>query len=134
MSKIMQVLQREQCIGCYSCMLACSRYWDNIITVEKARLIVNNYPGVEGAFSIRLCYACLDPDCSHACPTSALVPRAGGGVILKEELCIHCQKCVKACVPEALMWDNKKLLPTPCKHCGICAAFCPNEVLGLVER
>ena len=134
MAKIMKVQKREQCIGCYSCMLACSRYWENTITVEKARLIVNNYTGVEGAFSIRLCYACLDPDCANACPTQALILRDGGGVVLQEELCIHCQKCISACVPEALIWDKHKLIPLPCKHCGICGTFCPNQVLGLVER
>lgn len=134
MPKIMKVLQREQCVGCYCCMYACSRYWENSITVEKSAMIVHNYHGIEGAFSIRLCYACLDPDCSNACPTEALIPRAGGGVVLKEGLCLHCMKCIEACVPKALQWDKQKKIPIPCKHCGICALFCPNKVLGLVNR
>jgi anaerobic carbon-monoxide dehydrogenase iron sulfur subunit len=134
MSKLIKVVRRDQCIGCLQCMLACARQWEKLISVEKAALSVDMYPGAEGSFSIRLCYGCLEPDCAEACPVQALLPRTGGGVTLNPSLCIHCGKCVSACVPTALMWDQEKKQPIPCKHCGVCAFYCPNQVLELQEQ
>jgi len=131
--KLMRVVNREQCIGCYSCMSACSRTWENALTVEKSAMRVKNYPGVEGAFSVRICYGCIEPDCAAVCPSGALTPRDGGGVRFEKDRCINCGACVKACVPRALQWDLEELRPIVCHHCGICAAFCPNNVLALVE-
>ena len=133
MSKLIKVIHREQCIGCLSCMQACARRWQQEVAPSRAALGVEVYPGVEGAFSIRLCYGCLEPDCAEACPTGALKPRRGGGVKLDPSLCQHCADCVKACIPSALMWDHEKKIPIPCRHCGLCAVFCPNNVLKMVE-
>lgn len=133
MSRLLRVTAREQCIGCYSCMYACSRSWHNIITVEKAAMRVKNYAGVEGAFSVRPCYGCHNPDCAIVCPTEALVKRKGGGVNLDADKCIHCLKCVKACIANALQWDHEKKIPIVCHHCGICVKFCPNAVISMVE-
>ncbi len=133
MGKLLRVLNREQCIGCYSCMFACSRVWHQAITVEKAALRVKNYAGIEGAFSIRPCYGCADPDCARACPTQALTPRAGGGVVFDETKCTHCEACTQACVPEALQWDHEKHVPIVCRQCGVCVKFCPNGVIGMQE-
>ena len=133
MSKLLRVLNREQCIGCYSCMFACSRTWFQAITVEKAALRVKNYAGVEGAFSIRPCYGCLDPDCARACPTQALTPRTGGGVELNADACTNCGLCIEACVSNALQWDHETRRPIVCHQCGVCVQFCPNGVIGMVD-
>ncbi len=129
----MRIVNRDQCIGCYSCMTACSRTWKNAITVEKAALRVKNYTGVEGAFSVRICYGCEKPDCAAACPTGALTPRKGGGVVFDRSKCINCGKCADACAPGALQWDIVDRVPIVCRHCGVCAAFCPNGVIAAVE-
>lgn len=134
MSKRMSVINREQCIGCFSCMFACSRAFHQAMTTEKAALRVRVYSGSEGAFSIRVCDGCLDPDCARACPVSALTPREGGGVKLDENLCTHCGKCVRACTIASLQWDKEKKIPIPCRLCGLCAKYCPNEVIALIEE
>jgi Fe-S-cluster-containing dehydrogenase component len=133
MPKLLRVINREQCIGCYSCMLACSRTWFAHITVEKAALRVRNYAGAEGLFSIRACYGCEDPDCAQACPTQALTTRTGGGIQFKPDLCTKCGACVDACTPQALQWDHERAMPLPCHQCSACVNFCPNQVLGMVE-
>lgn len=133
MSNLLRVIAREQCIGCYSCMFACSRTWFKALTVEKAALRVKNYAGAEGAFSIRPCYGCADPDCARACPTGALVARPGGGVKLDPDKCVHCHECVDACISNALQWDYETELPIVCHQCGVCTRFCPNKVIEMVD-
>ncbi len=133
MSRLLRVIAREQCIGCYSCMFACSRTWFKAMTIEKAAMRVKNYPGAEGAFSIRPCYGCEDPDCARACPTQALTLREGGGVKFDKEKCTSCKLCVEACIANALQWDHQAGMPMVCHQCGICVKFCPNQVIDMVE-
>ena len=133
MSKLLRVINREQCIGCYSCMFACSRTWSGEITVEKAALRVKNYSGVEGVFSVRACYGCADPDCARVCPTQALTPRPGGGVKVDAAKCTGCKACVQACAPQALQWDVAAAPPIDCRQCGVCVQFCPNNVIAMKE-
>lgn len=132
--KYLRVVNRDRCIGCFSCMYACSRMVKNATGSGKAALRVKAYTGVEGAFSIRVCARCEEPDCAAACPTGALTKAPGGGVRLKKELCISCMACVKACVIGALQWDEEEKRPLPCIHCGQCVKYCPNNVLALCEK
>ena len=132
--KYLRVVNRDQCIGCFSCMYACSRMVHNAAGSGKAALRVKAYTGVEGAFSIRVCARCEEPDCAAACPTGALTKAPGGGVRLKKELCISCMACVKACAIGALQWDEEEKRPLPCIHCGQCVKYCPNHVLALCEK
>lgn len=133
MRKKMRVINRDQCIGCFSCMYACSRTFHNESTIHKSAMRIRAYAGTEGSFSIRMCVGCIDPDCFNACPAGALEKLKGGGVKLIKENCISCKKCVKACTLHAMQWDEVNQIPLPCIHCGICAQFCPNNVIALVE-
>jgi len=132
--KLLKVANRDQCIGCFSCMYACSRILRAHGGTEKAALRVRSYAGVEGAFSLRVCARCEEPDCAEACPKGALKLRAGGGVLLKRELCTSCRKCVKGCKISALQWDFEGEIPMPCSHCGQCVKYCPNGVIVMAER
>ena len=130
--KYLRVINRDQCIGCFSCMYACSRMVRSATGSGKAALRVKSYAGVEGAFSIRVCARCADPDCAKACPTEALTVAPGGGVRLNEALCVSCRLCVEACTIRALQWDEEERQPLPCIFCAQCVAHCPNNVLAMV--
>lgn len=132
--KVLRVTNRDQCIGCYSCMYACSRMLRAHGGTEKAAMRVRAYTGVEGAFSLRVCDRCAEPDCAAACPNGALSAAPGGGVRIKGDICVHCRKCVRACKISALQWDQKANVPIPCIQCGQCAKHCPNNVIALFER
>ena len=131
---VLRVANRDQCIGCYSCMYACSRMLRAHGGIEKAAMRVRAYTGVEGAFSIRVCARCAEPDCAMACPNGALFTARDGGVYLKRDMCIHCRKCVLACKSFALQWDHMENIPLPCIHCGQCTRHCPNNVIVLSKR
>jgi len=88
---------------------------------------------MERGFIVVVCRACKDPPCAKVCPTEALRPRRGGGVILSPEKCIGCGMCREACPLGAVFWDEERNKPVVCSHCGYCVNYCPHEVLGLEE-
>ncbi len=132
--KVLRVINRDRCLGCLSCMYACSRRLKNLGGTGKSAIRVRPYAGTEGIFSIRVCKRCEDPDCAAACPTGALTVAAGGGIRLDRRLCKSCGACVKACTIAALQWDEEEGVPIPCIHCGQCVGYCPNHVIAMTER
>jgi carbon-monoxide dehydrogenase iron sulfur subunit len=126
----LEVLDTQLCVGCQSCMFACSRR-AGVAGLTESRIGVRSAGGMENGFVVVVCRACEDPPCARVCPTEALTLRQGGGVRLAEEKCIGCGNCVKACVLGAVFWNHETAKPMICIHCGYCARYCPHGVLGL---
>ena len=132
---LLRVVDMEKCIGCYECMMACSRR-RGYISISKSAITVRTHGGLERGFVVIACHGCVDEDvpaCARACPTGALTRRPGGGVKLDEEVCTGCGECVKACIIGAITWDSDREKPIICEHCGYCANYCPHGILKLVE-
>ena len=125
-----KVANPNRCIGCYSCMLACSRTNADSLSLIDSAIDVRTSGGIESGLQIVVCRACIDPPCARACPTGALESREGGGVVLNKELCNSCGKCLDACLPRTIHF-NKEGLPVICIHCGVCAKYCSHDVLEL---
>lgn len=134
MNRHLSVVARDQCIGCLSCMFACSRTWHGALTTSKAALKVRSYSGSEGSFSIRTCKACKDPECVAACPTGALSQKKNGALQLDAEKCTSCRACVESCLIGGLAWDEALAQPLPCAQCGTCVRYCPNQVLAMTVK
>ncbi len=130
MSAKIKVANPNRCIGCYSCMLACSRVNAKTASLIDSAIDIRTSGGIESGLEIIVCRACIDPPCARACPTGALTPRNGGGVILDKDLCDSCMTCASACLPRAIHFD-KADMPVICTHCGVCARFCSHDVLEL---
>ncbi|MBC2697821.1 MAG: (Fe-S)-binding protein [ANME-2 cluster archaeon] len=130
MSARIKVANPNRCIGCYSCMLACSRVNAKTASLIDSAIDIRTSGGIESGLEIIVCRSCIDPPCARACPTGALTPRNGGGVILDKDLCDSCMTCASACLPRAIHFD-KAGMPVICTHCGVCARFCSHDVLEL---
>lgn len=127
------VKDAERCVGCQSCMFACSRRQGTVGLAESC-IGVKSIGGMERGFMVIVCRACTNPPCLRVCPTGALRPREGGGVRLDPEKCIGCGHCREACLIGAIFWDEEINKPMVCAHCGYCTKFCPHGVLRLEER
>jgi Fe-S-cluster-containing dehydrogenase component len=69
----------------------------------------------------------------EVCQCHAIEKRAGGGVRHIEEKCIGCRKCEQACIVQAVYFDEETKKPIICRHCGICAHYCPHDCLQMIE-
>lgn len=130
MSQRVVVLDRDKCVGCQLCMFACSQRYGRA-GLGKTAIWVHSAGDFERGFIIVKCRACPDPICAKVCPTGALVPRKGGGVFLKPDLCIGCGLCKDACTIGAIFWDHEQNRPVICVQCGYCVSYCPHGVLGI---
>ncbi len=132
--KVLHASHMERCIGCYSCVLACARANYKSFSWRRAGINIRSSGGISTGFEARFCLACEDPPCAIVCPTDALKPRKGGGVVLKRSLCIHCGECEKACPVNAIFFDPEFEIPVFCIHCGRCVKFCPHGCLELIDN
>jgi Fe-S-cluster-containing dehydrogenase component len=130
-------LDPSRCIGCQSCVQACSECdthrGDSMIHLEF----------VDRAASIQtvpvVCMHCEQPTCAEVCPADA-IKRTADGVVqsARKPRCIACGNCVSACpfgVPE--VYEDRKLM-MKCDMCydrtsvgkkPMCATVCPSQAL-----
>ncbi|MCD6112531.1 MAG: 4Fe-4S binding protein [Bacteroidales bacterium] len=128
----LSIIDSGRCVGCQSCMFACSRRNGNAGLTNTA-IMVKSKGGVETGFNVIVCSSCVDPPCAKACPTQALTPKEGGGVKFNPNKCIGCKKCVDACIIGAVNWNDEQMKPVICIQCGYCVDYCPHGVLELIK-
>ena len=111
------VIDREKCIGCYSCMVACKQthalppdvFWGRILTSETGV-----YPMVTKQILPVLCNHCKEAACVNACPSGATTKREDGIVIVDADKCVGCRYCLIACPYQARTYhsgNNKNYWP-----------------------
>lgn len=128
----LKVVNQQYCVGCQCCMFACSRR-DGNGGLDNSCIGIKSAGGMSKGFKVIVCRACDDAPCARACPTGALTQKKGGGVKLDKSKCNGCGNCVKACMIGAVYWNEHENKPRFCIQCGICAQFCPHNVLELVK-
>ena len=133
LTKKLDIIDADRCVGCLSCVFACARRYGEG-GYDRSAIAVRSAAGVEKGFVVIVCRACMDPPCAKVCPTNALVAKKGGGVFLNPNKCIGCGFCRNACPIGAVMWDEAANKPIICVQCGYCVDFCPHGVIGIVER
>jgi Fe-S-cluster-containing dehydrogenase component len=128
-------IDREKCVGCYSCVVACELEHDlpphpvrPPLGDPKGPELIRVYrvgPQIRGDevlsnqyFQPILCLHCLDAPCIGACPCSAIYRDIETGIILvKEDECTGCKSCLEVCPYEApQFYDGKLHLCDLCIH------------------
>lgn len=132
MAKRLSVIDADRCVGCQSCMFACTRRTGNG-GLDESCIHISSAGGIRKGFTVIVCRACDNPPCARVCPTDALTPREGGGVRFDASKCVSCGNCAEACPFGAVMWDSAANQPRICIYCGYCASYCPYDVIALEE-
>jgi len=123
------VVDTERCVGCQCCMFACARRYGEA-GIGKTCIGVKSIGGMERGFKVVVCRACKDPPCAKVCPEGAITVRPEGGVHLNPNKCTGCGFCKKACIVDAIFWDDDNNKALICVYCGYCSKYCPHGVLS----
>jgi len=122
MTQMIHFCDKERCIACSSCILACKVGHEIAVGVARRNVyIMDEGTPYERSFSVA-CRHCAEPYCMSVCPVSAISKREDGIVQTNKEKCISCQLCLDACpfgIPAFLKDDKGKLSPQ--ERCTYCA-------------
>jgi len=145
------------CLGCQSCMYACSLTHEGKANPSLSRIqIIRDAPSfTKYPYDIvmSICRQCVAPLCVQNCPTGAChVDEANGNVrMIDQSKCIGCRRCINSCPqrPHRTVWDPVKKKSTKCDLCSsapywsqqggpggkqACVETCPVKALKLVTE
>ena len=151
------VYDSRLCLGCQSCMFACSMTHEGMANPSLSRIqIVRDAPSfTKYPYDIvmAVCRQCVSPLCVQNCPTGAChVDEPSGNVrMIDQAKCIGCKRCINSCPqrPHRTIWDSSKNKSTKCDQCAnapywseqggpggkqACIETCPVKALKLVQE
>jgi protein NrfC len=151
------VYDSRLCLGCQSCMFACSMTHEGIASPSLSRIqIIRDAPTfTKYPYDVvmSVCRQCVTPLCVQNCPTGAChVDAANGNVrMIDESKCIGCKTCINSCPqrPHRTVWNPVKNKSMKCDLCAnapywsrqggpagqqACVETCPIKALKLVKE
>ena len=95
-------IKPDTCIACRRCETACIASHHNLTFKEAAKRRKEFEPRCEVIKTAELktsvrCHQCNYAPCCNICPTNALFQDENDRIHFREELCIACEMCVRAC-------------------------------------
>ena len=125
-SKGYLVYDSRLCVGCQSCMFACSTTHEGEANPSLSRIqIVRDAPSFTkypNDVVVSVCRQCVSPLCVQNCPTGACHVDAANGNIrrIDQTKCIGCQSCIQSCPqrPHRTIWNPAKRKSTKCDLCA----------------
>jgi protein NrfC len=125
-SKGYLVYDSRLCLGCQSCMFACSMTHEGEANPSLSRIqIIRDAPSfTKYPYDVvmSVCRQCVSPLCVQNCPTGACHVDAANGNIrrIDQSKCIGCQRCIQSCPqrPHRTVWNPVKKKSTKCDLCA----------------
>jgi protein NrfC len=151
------VYDSRLCLGCQSCMYACSLSHEGAAAPSLSRIqIIRDAPSfTKYPYDIVMstCRQCVTPICVQNCPTGAChVDTENGNVrVIDPDECIGCKTCIQSCPqrPHRTIWNPDKEISMKCDLCintpywnqkggpdgqQACVNICPAKALKLVHE
>lgn len=153
----MLVIDDEACVRCGHCSWSCAQAHDDGISrlVRRGEKVVVR-DAIDGSSRALVvpgsCQHCKHPACMIECPTGAIARDPHGQVLVREELCVGCGQCAKACPWGTVQMaprvaEAKRRLPlapagevaVKCDLCAgvgggpACVAACPVDAIARIE-
>ena len=140
------------CTGCQVCQVACQEYHHLPADSPLMRVTEQETSGGKEAYRVRyrikVCRQCARPSCLFACPHGAIrVDEASDAVLIREDRCTGCGRCVEACPFHAVVLytpagapdgKRKAIKCMECREKGrgvpVCVAACPYGCLTVGRR
>lgn len=121
MSEKLLLIDIDKCVRCYACEVACKQENDFPLGVRACRVITVGPREMQGErymdFVTALCLHCDEPFCSHFCPLDAIVKREDGIVLVDDQKCNGCQRCIHGCPYGAMYFNPEKKVAAKCSLC-----------------
>ena len=118
------VVDMAKCMGCLSCMMACStvHHGESSLSLSRIQIQQDAFKKFPDDIHMAVCHQCEDAPCVNACPVEAdHVDIVHGNIrTIDPERCIGCTQCIDACpwLPKRLQFDPK---PRKVQKCDLCA-------------
>ncbi len=102
MARYGMVIITGLCTGCQTCSVACKM--ENLTMPGCARTRITER--VNATWEVAMCMQCEAPPCVGVCPVKATSRNDKGVIVVDQDACIGCGKCIEACP-----YDARRLNP-----------------------
>ena len=136
MEKVL-IIDMNKCVGCGSCMLACSLANYGEFNPRKSRIQIHKNENHSIATPI-ICEQCEKAPCVETCPTAAIARDPVNELVkIDPDTCIGCGKCIDVCPDCGIVIDYERNIAIICNLCEgdpECAKVCnPIKAIEFIE-
>jgi protein NrfC len=154
-SKGYLVYDSKKCMGCTTCMLACSltHYGKQNLSLSRIQIIQDSFGKFPDDIQMAPCRQCVTPVCVQNCPVGAAYIDTENGNVrrIDPKKCIGCKTCLKMCPqqPHRTVWNHEDGVSSKCDLCldtpywdekggpdgkQACVEACPMKAIKLVHE